>query len=367
MNILFDVTALMVPKLTGVGVYERELLLGLSKAIGSEFTPIYRFGKFAKKKYLSQHVPAHIAQSCTALSPLRDLMTGPTRIFHGPDCKIIAHGRQKKIVTVHDLQPFFDEWWTTPEYPAAMCEDLRSLLARKLAHIIVPSQSVANDLKTFFPELDTPVSVIYHGCEHLDDNSPTRHDDSAVRRPEIADLANKRFVFCLGTIELRKNQGRLIEAFAKLDSEKWKDVTLVLAGGSGHGAESLFQRHGQAIKELKSAHRLTILGSISDSEKHWLLENCSAFAYPSLYEGFGIPLIEAMKFNKPILTSNFSAMSEVVGSQGVLVNSRDTSEITHGLERILSAAADSVDWSQRIQTFTWKESVRKHIEVYRSV
>jgi len=367
MNVLFDITALMVPKLTGVGVYERELLLGLNKAIGSEITPIYRFSKFPKKRFLSQNIPTHVARTCTMLNPLRDRIAGPTQIFHGPDCKVIAQGHQKMIVTIHDLQPFFSEWWTSPERPAAMCADLRALLARKLAHIIVPSQSVADDIEAFFPELNTPISVIHHGCEHVVNSLNNVRDNYATQRPEIASLANRRFVFCLGTIELRKNQGRLIEAFAKLDPKRWKHVSLVLAGGPGHGADALFQRHGQVIAALKSAQRLSILGNISDSEKHWLLENCSAFAYPSLYEGFGLPLIEAMTFNKPILTSNFGAMSEVVGPQGVLVNSRDTSEIEQGLERILSATTNSVDWSQRMRSFTWENSVLKHIEIYRSV
>jgi len=308
-----------------------------------------------------------VARSCTPLNPLTDLLTGPARIFHGPDCKIIARGRQKKIVTVHDLQPFFGEWWTNPERPAAMCADLRALLARKLDHVIVPSRSVADDLRTFFPELDTPVSVIYHGCEHLDDSRKNAPGDNHPPRPEWAGLAHRRFVFCLGTIELRKNQGRLIEAFARLDPEKWKHVSLVLAGGAGHGAAALFERHAQTIKDLQSAGRLSLLGNVSDSEKNWLLENCSAFAYPSLYEGFGIPLIEAMTFHKPILTSSFGAMSEVVGPQGVLVNSRDTSAIMQGLEGILAASDGAVDWSQRLGAYTWKRSVHQHVEVYRSV
>jgi alpha-1,3-rhamnosyl/mannosyltransferase len=168
------------------------------------------------------------------------------------------------------------------------------------------------------------------------------------------------FVLAVGTLEPRKNLGRLVEAFVSLPESVRQDVTLALAGGRGWSSgelDELTRGHPDAVR---------VLGFVSDEELPALYAEATLFAYPSLEEGFGLPVIEAMAAGTPVLTSGRSALREVAEGAALVVDPTDTGSIAGGLERLLSdpELADQLTRSgrERAARFTWERTARETLD-----
>jgi glycosyltransferase involved in cell wall biosynthesis len=177
----------------------------------------------------------------------------------------------------------------------------------------------------------------------------------------------ERFVLFVGTMEPRKNIARLIEAYATLPERLQRDTGLVLAGGKGWLSDSLrdqVARHGLE-------DRVHFIGYVRPDDMAGLYSLATAFAYPSLYEGFGLPVLEAMACGTPVLTSNVSALPEVAGDAALLISPTDVSEIAEGLSQILEdaglaakLAARGLEWTTH---FSWDRCARDTLAVYESL
>jgi glycosyltransferase involved in cell wall biosynthesis len=180
------------------------------------------------------------------------------------------------------------------------------------------------------------------------------------------DLAGRPYILSLGTLEPRKNLRRLLEAFRHLKQEAPAlEHPLVLAGGKGWMAESIFK----AIDDLNLASQVKWLGKVPFEYLPALLNGADLFVYPSLYEGFGLPPLEAMACGAPVVAAGTTSLPEVVGDAGVLVDPYRVEDIAEGMHRVLTdrhlSAALRAKALARAQTFSWERTARQTLAAYR--
>jgi glycosyltransferase involved in cell wall biosynthesis len=188
----------------------------------------------------------------------------------------------------------------------------------------------------------------------------------AVR--EVSDRFNiqRPYLLFVGTVEPRKNLLRLIEAFAEV-GRAHPSCLLVIAGKLGWDFKPVLE----AIASSSVREQITYLGYISDEEKRALMAGCVALVYPSLYEGFGLPVLEGMAAGIPVVTSNVSSLPEVAGNAALLVDPNATDQIALAINRLLSdpnlAANLSTAGRQQAQKFSWTRTAKETYEMYRAV
>jgi glycosyltransferase involved in cell wall biosynthesis len=170
------------------------------------------------------------------------------------------------------------------------------------------------------------------------------------------------YILFMGRLQPRKNLVRLIEAFARLASDR-SNLSLVLAGPAGWLAEPIHAR----VRELGLEGRVLFPGYVAETDKAALISGAQVFAYPSLYEGFGFPVLEAQACGVPLLAGTISSLPEVVGDGGLLVNPLDTSAIATGLARLLDDVDLRHDLIARgmanLQRFSWDATARTVLTV----
>ncbi len=269
--------------------------------------------------------------------------------------------RGKSILVVHDLSIYLHpEWFPERQWFATKFLVPRSL--KQATKIVAVSESTKRDLNKLFGVSAERVEVIYPGIvvksKYIDEEIET------VRKK--FNITGEYFLF-LGTIEPRKNILKLIQAFSNylFENEKSK-ITLVLAGMKGWKFQPIFQFLTDSNKRLP-ASQIKYVGKVSNRERNILLKNCRAFVFPSRYEGFGFPVLEAMALGVPVLTGNNSSLGEVVGDAGLLVDAEDISELRRGMTRLATDQSLRVELVkrglERVKIFTWEKTARKFLEI----
>ena len=251
--------------------------------------------------------------------------------------------RVPTAVVAHDMVPWKPEM--APQKRAALIEraTIRPAL-RRAALAICVSQSTERDLLELFPAARGKTAVVHHGVSDALD--VVGDLEGARRRLELPE----RFVLATGTLEPRKNLPRLIEAHGRLPDAP----PLLIAGPPGWEME-------RALEGAQDRARL--LGYVSDEDLAALYRLCTVFAYPSLYEGFGLPLAEAMRCGAACVTSNTSSLPEVGGDAVVYCDPLDPASITAGLDQLLGNEAERAELGRRAQgrarEFTWERTARE--------
>ena len=253
------------------------------------------------------------------------------------------------VVTVHDLAFLDDPSHFTPRGNAFFHRALAAVRTRAAA-VVVPSHATAEQcLAQGFPA--GLVHVVPHGVD-----VPAVTPDAVSRFREEHGLRRDYVLWC-GTREPRKNLDRLVAAFRALAP---RDVDLVLVGPEGWGD---VQVPDDATAQVR------VVGRLDEADLHAAYAGARAFAFPSIREGFGLPVLEAMAHGVPVLTSRGTACAEVLGDAGVLVDPMDVGSITEGLAELLGAGAEEmgVRGRRRSASFTWQDAAERTLEVYRRV
>lgn len=262
------------------------------------------------------------------------------------------------VVTVHDLSFFRAPEW----YRFNRAQYYRAAVRRSVAtarHIIADSQATADDLRRFLHVPPHRITVVPLGVEeHF-----RAADDDAMAAARARYALPERYILYVGTLEPRKNLARLVEAFDRVAEGCGCD--LVLAGREGWKTEAVHA----AIKASLFADRIHLPGFIEQEHLVPVLTAAHAFAWPSLYEGFGLPPLEAMACGTPVLTSDVSSLPEVVGDAALLVNPYDTASIALGLETIATDGPVRAGLKARgriqAQRFSWRRTAELTADVYR--
>jgi alpha-1,3-rhamnosyl/mannosyltransferase len=259
-------------------------------------------------------------------------------------------------VVVHDLAAF-DRALRTPR--GSLLERATLPLAmRRAQRFIAVSEATARQLGERYPRSRSRTVVVPEAASQHFTPSGDRAGDAAVLARHGV---RTPFVLCVGTLEPRKNVPRLIDAFATLDPALVKGWTLVLAGASGWQTEATFE----AV--VRHADLVTTLGFVSDEDLACIYRQAAVFCYPSLYEGFGLPVLEAMQSGTAVITSATSSMPEVGGSAARYVDPYDTTDIRGALAELIQdeqyrqrLAIAGIDQARR---FSWRETARATLEV----
>ncbi|MCC6176585.1 MAG: glycosyltransferase family 4 protein [Chloroflexi bacterium] len=270
--------------------------------------------------------------------------------------------RGKIVVTVYDL--------SFMRYPELFNRGNRHYLRtfappsiRRADRVITISEHTRRDVIDLLgvpPERVT--SVLLAADEHFRPASP-----AAVAAFRARHGLPERFVLYLGTLEPRKNVGLLVQAYAALRASGSTDHILVLAGGRGWQYESIFG----LVHELGIEAYVRFPGFVPAAEQALWYSSAAVFAYPSLYEGFGLPLLEAMACGVPVIASRSSSLPEVVGDAGILVDPSDVEGLTDALARLLEGTEQRQAVARaglaRSGQFSWHRTAAETVQVYREV
>jgi glycosyltransferase involved in cell wall biosynthesis len=336
-KIALDATYSVGRDLSGVGVYSREILDGLAKLYPEiEWRWLYRPHRLARA--LKEGLLHNAGKR-----PLFDKAPFRTAdLFHGLNQRLPKRRFRRQIATFHDLFVMTAEY-STPEFRKRFAEQARHAAAES-DHIIAVSEFTAGQIVEFLGVERQRITVIHHG----------------VREFPRVEARREKIVLHVGAIQKRKNLVRLVEAFRALP-ESWR---LVLAGSSGFGAGEVFQ----TIQKFGLDDRAVVTGYLTTTElAHWLAR-ASIFAFPSLDEGFGMPVLEAMSAGLPVVASRTSAVGEVAGTAALLVNPIDTEEIAFSLKQLADDEALQSKFVragyERAALFSWRRAAEKTFRTY---
>lgn len=261
----------------------------------------------------------------------------------------------KLITTIHDMTYLRFPETMDKRNLSRITRDIHSSVARS-HHILTVSEFSKREIIELLQVEPAKVSVVY--------NAPS----ISVNQAFAVDLEShygvrSPYLLYVGTIEPRKNLTRLIHAYEKLRDGSGISHQLVLAGGQGWGTEEICR----TARNSKYAEDIIFTGYISGTEKNALYANAAAFLFPSLYEGFGIPPLEAMWFGCPVVCANVSSLPEVVGDAAELVNPMDVDDISRGIWQVISdqnyASYLSKLGIEQAKKFTWDASAQHLREI----
>lgn len=268
----------------------------------------------------------------------------------------------KTVIAVHDLGAEYLP--TTHQIKQQLYLKLMTHYQLKSAnHIIAVSKATKKDIIKRVGIDKDKISVIYEGFNQ--ELCQTKNDIVNITLKDL-DLVSGQYFLFVGTIQPRKNIKRLIEAYA-LFLKQGVTPDLVLAGGKGWLSEEIYA----LPKQLGIENKVKFLGYVPDEKLYALYTNAIAFLYPSLFEGFGLPILEAMTIGCPVLTSNISSMPEVAGQAAVLVDPTSIKDISEGIKRLYTDSG----LRKRLQTaglkqakqFSWEKAARQTLEVFSKV
>ncbi len=285
-------------------------------------------------------------------------------VFHGMDhVGIPLVGRTGKyVVTVHDVIPLILPETFTPRHRTIVRLAL-ARIRRKADCVIVPSHAVKGDVVRYVGFPEDRVVVTPEGCDAR--FRPVRLE--AALRDVVAKYGlPARYLLAVGTLEPRKNLAALLEAFARLRRGRAVDpnLRLVLAGARGWLDEPLFR----TVRALGLERAVHFPGFIEDDDLPAVYSGAALFVFPSLYEGFGLPPLEAMACGVPVVASNVSAMPEVAGDAAILVDPRDVDGLASAIARVLRDGALRarlrVAGIARARQFSWETTARRTLDAY---
>jgi glycosyltransferase involved in cell wall biosynthesis len=294
--------------------------------------------------------------------PAMDRVIPGVALFHATEHLLPKFRRTRSVFTLHDTAYLLFPQYHLPRNRIFLQQMMPRFLARA-DRIIVPSESTRRDALRFYRLDPEKIEVIPEGVE--------AHFNSLVDKTRVAAVREryalpKRFILCVGTIEPRKNLPTLLEAYAAL-GQRDRDVGLVIAGGKGWLYDEFFDR----LRSLNLGDRVRLTGYVPEEDLPALLNAATVFAFPSEFEGFGLPPLEAMACGVPVLCSDASSLPEVVGEAGVQLPPHDVRAWAEALGRVLQdeqlRAGLRARGLERARAFTWEKTARRTLEVYRSV
>lgn len=342
MKIALDATYGLGENLSGVGVYCREILFGLARA-HPEQTFAFCVRPHRIRQLWQESLPANVQRRLL----LDSFALRSAELFHGLNQRLPRWRTRRMVTTFHDLFVMTGEY-STPEFRRRFTEQARFAASRSDL-IITVSAFTASQVSELLGVEPSRIRVIHHG----------------VRAPASVppDEQREDLVLSVGAVQVRKNIARLVEAFEPLP-ESWR---LVLAGGQGYGFEVIRER----IDRSPARDRIQVAGYVDRAMLETLYSRARILAFPSLDEGFGIPVLEAMAWGVPVLTSNRSALPEVAGGAALLVDPLNTEQISNALKALVEdrdlRTKLVVAGRQRVQSFRWEHAIARTWDVYQEL
>lgn len=377
MRVILGCDPLLSP-LTGIGNYTYQVALTLLREKRIEELKLFAHGKFYSNDLLKKvgentarrgsidvlgKVRQELAKSELAVNiynkiepklTSRKLRAYSDYIFHSPNF-ILPKFDGFKVVTVHDLSTF-----KYPEFhPKSRVDFVNEGTLSAIAnadHIVADSNFIKRELIEEFGLDSQRITAIHLAADA--DFKPRNEAQCEVILSKY-NLKYKQYCLCVSTVEPRKNIIRMLSAYKFLRQKKQISVPIVLIGGRGWNNE----REYEAIDDLARRGWLKYLGYVPSNELKVFYSAARCLFFTSLYEGFGLPVIEAHQSGIPVLTSKNTAMEEVAAKGSVLVEAGSISSIAEGMKNILDLDCDVVPVAKESQ-FTWQDSVSKLCDIF---
>ena len=293
-------------------------------------------------------------------------ITGPLDLFHSPDFVLPPVGRAPAILTVHDLSFIRVPECFVPGFRIYL-EKAVSRAVRRAGRILADSECTRRDLADLLGVEPQRVTVLYPGVEA---RFRPVHEAEVLERVRVRYGLPDRFILGLGTLQPRKNFVGLIEAFAQLlahSHDMSNGLHLVIVGEKGWLAEDI----PAAVARFGLDKLVHVVGYVRDVDLPALYNLASAFAFPTLYEGFGLPVLEAMACGTPVVAADNSSLPEVIGDAELLVLTNDPQALARALGRLLQEPAlrdrAVAAGLKQAAKFTWAESAQQLLGIYRSL
>ena len=325
---------------TGVGVYSREILRGLAAA-HAEVDWLWCYRAHSLLPSFREPLPPGCYRRL-----LGNGFVPRTDVFHGLNQRLPATRARRMIGTFHDLFVLTGDY-STAEFRQRFAEQAKEAAGRA-ERIIAVSEFTASQVCERLGVERERIRVIHHGVNPTSGGPPH---------------ARENLVLSVGAVQRRKNTRRLVEAFEGMPAG-WR---LVLAGSMGHGSEEIVSR----IQASRRSADIELTGYLDAETLEQLYARASIFAFPSLDEGFGMPVLEAMASGVPVITSNRSALPEVAGDAALLVDPAEVEQIADGLLRLAADGdlrANLIERGlERARQFTWEDAVERTWGVYREL
>ncbi|HEX4810135.1 MAG TPA: glycosyltransferase family 1 protein [Bryobacteraceae bacterium] len=341
MRIALDATYSVDPRPSGIAVYSQELMTGLAERYATdEFVFAYRWKQFRR----AARPARNNVQRRLLLPPVSVFRAD---VFHALNQRLDTRLARHTISTFHDLFVMTAEY-SSPEFRARFTEQAKRA-ASNSDRIVTVSEFTAQQVSTLLGFEPGRIRVIPHGVR-------------VCRGPE--GQTRERMILFVGALQVRKNIVRLVEAFERLPVE-WR---LVLAGSNnGYGSDAILKR----IEASPARERIDVLGYVDGPKLDRLYARAALFAFPSLDEGFGIPVLEAMAHGTPVVSSRRPSILEVAEGAALLVNPEDVDQIENALSSVIANPDLSKDLSvkglTRARQFSWERAVKATYDLYREI
>ncbi len=370
MRVALDGIPLVAAK-TGVGHYTDALAEGLARAHPDHQYDLFSPFDFAFDHYNGNKPPNLNKQFLPVRKPFRKwwliglpalLRLTPVDVFHGTNYCVPVFAPCPTVVTIHDLS-LFAQADTHESDNVARGKRRLPIMARRATMIIAPSEATRREVISALGISDERIRVIYEAARrHL---RPWRDEEC---RPVLQRHGLTRpYLLYVGTIEPRKNLATLIHAYDELIQATPHRPQLVLCGGRGWLCDDIYR----LVDELKLNDLIRFTGYVEDGDLPALYSSAEAFIYPSLYEGFGLPPLEAMACGVPVITSDTSSLPEVVGEAGLKLPPKDVPALAETLARLLGDAPMRAHYREaglaRAQLFSWQRAAHETQSVYDQV
>jgi len=377
MKICFD-ARVIIDEETGLGNYTYNILKNLLEIDAeNEYTALinkslredHPVKELQYKNLKKNYVEIRQVSPQQQLLVIAPLLKEQPDVYHYPNFDLPIFQPYYSVFTVHDLtylrhqSLYMNGRWLKNWYT----KHIMKLGAKKAKRIITVSQSTKQDLIEILNVPHQKIEVIYEAIDDSFLNGKVSEKDPTFQNLPFEIKACEKYFLFLGERRPHKNIIRIIEAFARFKKGKHNNFKLVIAGKS----YSNYQEPEKMIKDLGLSNSVLLLGYVDESEKKALFKNTECFLFPSIYEGFGIPILEAMACGTPVITSNISSMPEIAGDAALIVNPYDIYEISTAIEiisqdtnlrnRLIKAGLD------RIKDFSWKKAAEHTLKVYENI
>jgi len=369
MNIGVDIRPLMTPVRTGVGEYTYELLNALfeidrknqyflfynSYKNIDKYLPIW---KYDNVRFVANRWPNKIFNFCQKFlnwPKIDKLLLKNLDYFFSPNFNFTALGKDvKKILTVHDLSyEFFPEYFSFKQKlwhwlisPKKQCLSANIILA--------PSVNTKRDLVNFYQIPENKIKVLYPGLSSVFKDTPEQN-----KKLELPD----NYILFLGSLEPRKNILGIIESYETAFNSLPLPYNLVIAGAPGWKNKEIFAR----IEKSPLKQKINSIGYVKNEDKSELYRRASLFVFPSFYEGFGFPVLEAMFSRIPVITSNRSSLPEITESFAWLIDPNKPAQISAGLTTVLNNEKLRNEIitkaKEKSLTFSWEKAAKEFLEI----
>lgn len=364
MIIAVDGNEANVEKKVGVSVYTFELLHYFHNNANKDL----QFRVFLREKprsdmpvqndyFFYQVVPGKILWSQIFL-PLALFFNKKPDVFFSPAHYAPRFCPCPSVITIHDLSFYY--------FPQEFLQrDLHKLehwtkySIQNASSVIAVSENTKKDIVKFYQANEEKITVIYNG---FNEKEKSRSYANFVRAKNIDEISKMNYFLYVGTIQPRKNIERLIEAYAEVEKEH-NDIKLVIVGKKGWLYDDIFEK----VIELNMQDKIIFTGFLLDADLAILYQHATAFVLPSLYEGFGIPVLEAMSFGCPVICSETSSLPEVGGDACLYINPSDTMDISKKMQQILSddklRETLAAKGKLRTKIFSWEKCGRETLGI----